>query len=216
VRTGGRLSVLYDDHNIGVYAGGGAAGLYGMNVKPNAVVDAFTGAFFRPYRSGDDSVKLGINAAYVSYDRNLDFFTYGQGGYFSPRNYVAVTFPVEYSGRSGNWSYLVGAAAGIQHFNQRQSPVFPNNDRAEAALENLVGSAAHFAGQTETGPAFNLKGQIEYAIDSEFTVGASAGIDNARNYTEGIGKIYLRKTFGSGGVPAAPPNPAVGGSSGSL
>ena len=42
---------------------------------------------------------------------------------------------------------------------------------------------------------FNLKGQIEYALDRTTSIGAAGSVNNGNNYDEGIVQVYLRKTF---------------------
>ncbi len=194
VKTGGHVMVFYDDTQIGAYGGGGWANLTGENVPDNAQVDALVGAYFRPWKNEDNQLRTGVALYYTGYHRNLSGFTFGQGGYFSPHNYEVLTFPVEFSGHSGNWSYLAAAALGVQHFNQSSSPIFPNDPFAEGALA-ATGANPNFSGVSSTGVAFNARGQLEYAIDNTMSVGIAASVDNGRNYTEEIGKIYIRKTF---------------------
>lgn len=194
VKTGGHVTVFYDDTQYGVYGGAGLAALTGTNVQDNSVLDGLLGFYFRPYKTDDDALRVGVALYYAGYDKNLSGFTFGQGGYFSPRNYEALTFPIEYTGHSGNWSYLAAVAPGVQHSNIRSSPLFPNNQFAQSALAALGGTTT-FSGSTSTDFAFSAKGQIEYAIDNTLSIGASASVDNGNNYTEGIGKIYVRKTF---------------------
>jgi hypothetical protein len=195
VKTGGHLTAFYDDQMYGAYGGAGAAWLTGDNVAGNSVIDALLGAYFRPFKYENWTLKTGISLYYAGYDKNLSGFSFGQGGYFSPQDYEALTFPIEYTGHSGPWSYLASVALGIQHFNERSSPVFPNNPSAQLALEALSPSTAFLGSTHNTGPAFNIKGQLEYAIDDTLSLGVAASLDNGNDYTEGIGKIYLRKTF---------------------
>jgi|GEM_PF-269029 len=209
-KTGGRLSVFYDDGDIGAYMGTGLALLDGTNVPQNSTFDGYVGTYFRPYKSGDDQLKVGVNFAYFSYDRNLGFYSFGQGGYFSPRNFEALTFPVEYQGRSGRWSYLASVALGVQRFNQRQSAFFPNNKFAQQALEGLAGSNAYYAGGVTSGIAAGLRGQVEYALSNTFAVGASGSFDNGRSFNEGVAKVYFRKTFADPVMPGAFPKPDTG------
>jgi len=209
VKTGGHIAAYYDNQSVGAYAGAGLAYLSGTNVPDNGTVDALLGAYFRPYKSADDQVRVGINLVYFGFDKNLSFYSFGQGGYFSPQNYEAVTFPVEYQGRSGRWSYLAAVGLGVQHFNQRQSPFFPNNPAAEQALIASAGSAAAFyPGHVTTGLAANLRGQVEYALDNDVSIGAAGSFNNGHDYNEGIAKIYIRKTFSEpapGGIIPQPP-----------
>jgi hypothetical protein len=195
VRTGGHVAVFYDDGYAGAYGGAGLASVTGTNVADNSEVDALAGAYFRPWKTDNWAIRVGVALFYIGFDKNLDGFTFGQGGYFSPQNFESLTFPIEYTGHSGNWSYLAGGAIGVQHFNSDSSPIFPNNPAAQTALVNLGTVPTTFSGSGSTGPGFNFRGQIEYAIDHTLSVGASANVDNAKSYTEGIAKIYLRKTF---------------------
>jgi hypothetical protein len=195
VKSGGRITAFYDDQMYGAYGGAGYAELTGENVADNSVIDALAGAYFRPWKTDNWAIRTGVSVYYANFDKNLSGFTFGQGGYFSPQNYIALTFPVEYTGHDGPWSWLASAALGVQHYNADSSPIFPNNPAAQLALESTPGGLSFLGGATHTGPAFNLRGQIEYAIDNTLSIGAAASFDNGNSYDQGIAKIYLRKTF---------------------
>jgi hypothetical protein len=197
IKTGGDALVSYDDGDIGVYAGGGFWSIDGESIANNSEVEGVVGAYVRPYRSGNDAFKVGVNLSYMGYDKNQRFFTFGQGGYFSPQSYLNVSVPVEYSGRNGRLAYSVGGALGIQTFTEDRSPVFPTDPATQGALQANFGSAAFYSARSVTGPAFSARGQLEYQLDNGFSVGGIASVDNAQNYTEAIGKLYLRKTFGT-------------------
>ncbi len=195
VRTGGAVNLFYDDQMYGAYASAGLASLTGTNVAANSEVNGLLGAYFRPYKTDTDILRVGISLYYAGFNRNLSGFTFGQGGYFSPHNFEAITFPIELTGYHGQWSYLAAVAVGAQHFNTSSSPIFPYNAFAQTALASVPGVVTTIAGTTNTGPAINVKGQIEYAIDNSATLGAAVSFDNGNNYNEVITKLYLRKTF---------------------
>ena len=203
VKTGGDVLVSYDDGDLGAYAGGGYYTLDGRNVANNNDFEGLVGAYVRPYRSGTHAFKIGVNLSYMDYDKNLRFFTFGQGGYFSPQNYINVSVPMEYSGRDGRLTYVVGGAIGIQNFSENRSPVFPTEAGNQAALQAFAGNAAFYPSRTVTGPAFSARGQVEYELANGFSVGALASVDNAQSYTEAIGKLYLRKSFATTPLPSA-------------
>ena len=125
VKTGGRVTVFYDDQMYGAYGGAGLASLTGQSVTQNDQIDALLGTYFRPWKTDDWAIRVGVSAYYTGYNRNLAGFTFGQGGYFSPQNYIAVTFPVEYTGHADKWSWLAAAAVGVQHFNTDFEPDLP-------------------------------------------------------------------------------------------
>lgn len=195
VKTGGSVSAFYDDQTYGAYANAGLVSLTGMNVPTNSEVTGLLGAYFRPYKTDDNAIRVGISAYYAGFSKNLSGFTFGQGGYFSPHNFEAITFPVEYTGHNGPWSYLASLAVGIQHDNVDSTRIFPYNTFAQQALARIPGATTVVEGSTSTGPAINVKGQIEYAIDNSASLGAAVSFDNGNNYNEVIAKLYLRKTF---------------------
>ena len=195
VKNGATVNAFYDDQMYGAYASAGLASLTGKNVPTNSEVNGLLGAYFRPYKTDNDTLRVGISAYYAGFDKNLSGFTFGQGGYFSPHNFEAVTVPIEWTGYHGPWSYLASVAAGIQHFNTDPSRVFPYNAFAQTALATTPGAIAIVPGSTSTGPAINVKTQVEYAIDNSAAIGLAVSFDNGNNYNEVITKLYLRKTF---------------------
>src|SRR5579863_5635331 len=118
------------------------ASLTGMNVAQNSEIDGLLGVYFRPYKTDDNALRVGISGYYASFNRNLSGFTFGQGGYFSPHNFEALTFPVEYTGHNGPWSYLASLAVGVQHDNVDSAPIFPNNTFAQQALSSTPGAVS--------------------------------------------------------------------------
>jgi tetratricopeptide (TPR) repeat protein len=198
-KTGIRGSLFYDDNNIGAFGIVSGATLQGNNVEQNSTVSAVVGTYFRPWRTDTQAVRVGVNLSYFGYDKDLSYYTYGQGGYFSPSTYIALTFPVEYQGRVDKWSWLAAVGLGIQHFNADSSPFYPNNPAAQTALEIAEGSTSdssvRYPGQHSTGLAADVRGQVEYAVSKDLSVGAAAQYDNGNDYNEGIVKVYFRKTF---------------------
>jgi tetratricopeptide (TPR) repeat protein len=203
VKTGGDALISYDDGFFGMYGGGGASTIEGQSVASNSELEGTIGTYVRPYRTANAALKVGLNLSYLGYEKNLRFFTLGQGGYFSPQNYVNVSVPIEYSGRYERWSWLAGTALGLQTFHENSSPYFPTNATDQGTAQGAVGNLAIYPGRNETGPAVFLNGQVEYQLDNGFSIGGLASVDNSSNYTEGIGKIYLRKSFGAMPLPAA-------------
>ncbi len=199
MKTGGDALVSYDDGFFGMYGGGGGWSIEGKSVASNSELEGLVGAYVRPYRNGTNAFKIGLNLSYMGYDKNLRFFTFGQGGYFSPQTYLNFGVPMEYSGQTGRFTYLAGGALGVQTFNESSSPFYPLEPASQAALQGAFGNAAVYPSRSVTGLAFNARGQVEYQLDNGFSIGGLASVDNAQNYTELIAKLYLRKNFG---VPA--------------
>ena len=77
-------------------------------------------------------------------------------------------------------------------------------------MQAAFGNAVVYPGRNVTGPSFDVHGQIEYQLDNGFSLGGLAGINNAQDFTEGVGKIYLRKSFGVAPSSSFLPRPMAG------
>jgi cellulose synthase operon protein C len=152
-----------------------------------------------------------MNIGLMHYDKNLSYFTFGHGGYFSPQRYVSVAFPVDWSGRANRLSWRVNASLGVQSFTQDDSPYFPTDAVRQNASYAAAGQAAGanltnasytgmYAGSTVTGLAYNFAGAVEYQLAPSLYLGGALGLNNAQNYRQLTGSIYLRYLFGGSSI----------------
>ncbi|MBN0817387.1 BCSC C-terminal domain-containing protein, partial [Pseudomonas aeruginosa] len=103
-KNGGTLQLSYDDGDAGFYVGGGGYSYLGQNVASNTSINANAGVYLRPYHDEYRQLQAGLSMSYMDYSKNLSYFTYGQGGYFSPQNYVSVSLPVSLTEKYDNWT----------------------------------------------------------------------------------------------------------------
>jgi tetratricopeptide (TPR) repeat protein len=215
--TGIRLQLTQDYGDHGVYGYGSWQSLDGRNVESNTRVEGGVGLYKYLLRDTNYELTSGLNLTAMSYDKNLSYFTYGQGGYFSPQQYYALSVPVGWAQRQGNFSYQVRGSLGVQYFSTDSSPYFPTN----GSLQNAANAAAAIAyaqgltdtpnarydGQSKTGVGYSLATSAEYQVGPQLFVGGMASIDNSRDYRQWVGGLYARYTFDAvpGGVslPAA-------------
>jgi tetratricopeptide (TPR) repeat protein len=196
-RTGGRLDIGYDNGRTGVYGDITAAFLDGTHVATNYMVDAGGGAYWRFYRTENGSLKIGVNLSAQAYQKNLDFYTYGNGGYFSPQTAVEATLPVEYSGKWGRFNYAVGGQLGVMDFHEKSSRYFPLDPNLQAIAIGSDGGVPIFPGQSVTTAIYGFTAKTEYEVAPLLLVGASFAADNSYNYNEQSLMVYLKKKFDS-------------------
>ena len=79
-KNGGSAQLSYDNTDAGFYAGFGVYDYIGENVPSNTSVNGSAGVYFRPFYAADRELKAGINMNYMNFDKNLSYFSYGQGG----------------------------------------------------------------------------------------------------------------------------------------
>jgi tetratricopeptide (TPR) repeat protein len=201
--NGGRLQLSYDNGDYGMYGYGGVHKLLGNNVDDNTRVEGGTGVYW--YLLNDDTRQLtmGLSVTGISYDNNQGNFTYGNGGYFSPQNFFSIGVPIGWSQRTDRLSYSIRGSVGLQHIEQESTPYFPNDRELQAALEQTSQAYAGFgtslptqySSQNKTGIGYNLNAAAEYRFGDNIFLGGSFGLDNAQDYKQWTGGLYLRYMF---------------------
>ena len=187
--NGGRAQLSYDDQEVGAYGYGALHKLVGNNVESNNRAELGAGIYWYLDNQPDDKLTLGLSTSAQAYQNNQGFFTYGNGGYFSPQTFFSVAVPVTWSQRSERFSYKLSGAVGVQHIDQKGADYFPGQ-RAEQAANNLS-----YPGQSSTGIGYNLNATGEYRFGSNVLLGAALGVDNAQDYREVSAGLYLRYLF---------------------
>jgi hypothetical protein len=154
----------------------------------------------------------------MRYDKNLSYYTYGQGGYFSPQQYIILNLPVEWAGRNGPFTFDLKGSIGIQHYRQDASNYFPTDPQRQstaASIANSLRSAglqvdvdAVYPGQSKTGIAYSFNAAGEYQLAPQLAVGATASLGNAYQYREWFAAVYMRYSFTKEmGLQPFPPRP---------
>ncbi|WP_250493215.1 cellulose synthase subunit BcsC-related outer membrane protein [Caballeronia sp. GAWG1-1] len=196
--SGARGDLAWDDGTSGVYVNAMYQFLDGKNVATNNAVKGGGGVYTRIIKDADQALTIGANTTLMHYDKNLSYFTYGQGGYFSPQQYVILNFPVEYMGRTGLFTYDLKGSIGVQHYRQDASNYFPTepNYQAAFAAANLAPDAgAVYPSQSKTGVSYSLNATGEYQLAPQLAIGATASFGNAYQYREWLAAVYVRYSF---------------------
>jgi tetratricopeptide (TPR) repeat protein len=119
VATGGGVQVSHGDAQSGFYGLMDYASLSGRNVTGNTRFTGSLGGYWRAYQNEFGTLTAGVNMTGMHYDKNLQYFTYGQGGYFSPDAYMLINAPITWrSNITRNFSYIVTGSIGTQSYQQ--------------------------------------------------------------------------------------------------
>jgi len=200
-RTGGKVGIEYDDGKSGAYASAGAYAYRGQDVADNHSFDLTTGAYIRPINEPDRQLQIGVNLGYMGFDKNLRYFTYGHGGYFSPQDYMSIAFPVSYLQRQDKWSYQISAAPGFQSYQEDDADVFPEDGDAQSSLDTLAAAGlvgqAHYDGESKSGFGVTLGGDISYQLAPDLSVGGTLGYDTFGDYSETSASVYINYQLGT-------------------
>jgi tetratricopeptide (TPR) repeat protein len=189
--NGARGQLSYDNQQVGVYGFASWHKLEGNNVESNARSEIGSGVYwYLGEEDPDSTLTIGVSANALSYENNQGFYTYGHGGYFSPQSFFAIGMPVSWSQRTANLSYQIKGSVGVQHFEQDRADYFPT----DSGLQTAAGDT-QYSGLNKTGVGYNLAASGEYRMGSNFFLGGNLGVDNARDYRQLSGAMYLRYMF---------------------
>jgi cellulose synthase operon protein C len=203
VRTRVHAQLEFSLRNANFYVGGGYAVLNGQNVASNSEHEFGAGGSVPIWRNTTDEVRIGLDTVYFGYNQNLDFFTLGQGGYFSPQSYVAALFPLKYTSKHGDLTWSIGGSLGYQTYSEKSSAVFPNNPSLQNALLTLAATSptvvlTSYPSSTASGPVGGLTGSTEYHVNNSFVIGGEGSYQHTGNWSEAIGRVYGRYIFNGG------------------
>ncbi len=182
VATGVRGGLSRGSAESGFYMNASGAKLTGLNVDSNRRIEGSTGAYWTFLSNPAGSLKIGANVTGLHYDQNQGYFTYGQGGYFSPNAYLLFNAPFTWQGRMNRVTYVVNGSLGMQSF-----------DEGNAMAGSL--STASPTAQSVIGANYNLGGNFAYKLDEHWFVGGFADINNSSNYqarSAGFSVRYMR------------------------
>lgn len=199
-KNGGNALLSYDNGDAGFYAGAGAYSYLGENVASNNNLQATAGAYVRPYHADDRELKVGMSLSWMDFSKNLSYFSYGQGGYFSPQNYASVSFPVDFSRQYDDLKVRLGGSVGYQSYSQDKSAYFPDDASLQSQLEGLAADgsvkSAYYSGSSKNGVGYNLHAGADYKLNKEVTIGGQLGYDTFGDYNESSAQLYVRYLFG--------------------
>ncbi|HJV42709.1 cellulose synthase subunit BcsC-related outer membrane protein [Caulobacter sp.] len=187
--------------SAGAYVDGAYRKLTGHNVASNTGYEINAGAYFRPIDSNGDQLQIGLNANMQAYDKNLRFFSFGHGGYFSPQQFVSVALPVSYSKERERWRLKAGFSVGVQAYSEDSAPIFPNNPAAQQAIESYASGdstiLARYDSASKTGIGLTGLFSGEYKFPGGTAAGGELTADTFGIYNEYKFRFYLRRILTS-------------------
>jgi tetratricopeptide (TPR) repeat protein len=170
---------------IGEYASASYSFIQGKKVPDNWSMAGDAGLYWRVMQN----LTVGANAGAMHYDKNLKFFSFGQGGYFSPQQYYLGSVPISWYSRHPRFEYEIKASAGLQYLHEDGSPFYPTSTGA------AVVTPGSYASNNTTAPNYNVDLRLGYRVAPHVFLDTLATANNARDYyTQSVG-FNLKFTF---------------------
>lgn len=191
-----------------VSAGAQLQWLTGMNVVRNFGGSADASAAYDLKLRHFDYFSVGPAFHYLGYVRNENFYTWGQGGYYSPQSSLSGGLALQWLSREGRrWQWQGNAETGWNVSHQSSVACFPNSlpdglvnmARADAGSGNAADATAAFAsagrltcaGSHDQGPYAHLRLAATFRLSSRW----QAGVLGDANVTPGRDKQFAALAF---------------------
>jgi len=191
VATGGSIGLSYDQGGAhGVWGDISAHQITGENVADNSRERLMGGYYYKLINTDNRRATIGLNSMLWHYQKDLSDYTFGQGGYYSPQQYLSFSVPVTWRQRTENWSFDLGGSVSWSHSKtdaQQRYPVNPG-----FTLASNPSSASSSGG----GTGYTLQAVIERRLTSSWFIGAGVDIQQAKDYTPSHGLLYVRYAAG--------------------
>jgi hypothetical protein len=192
ITNAGQLQLAFGNSNSGWYIQGGGQYITGLHVQDNKRLDGDAGAYWAVlHRPEYGNLTIGMNFFGMHYDKNLRYFTYGQGGYFSPAAYMLAGIPITFNGHYGpKFHYRAAGSLGVQAFQEDSTPYYPLDPSIQAARGNPF-----YPEQTNVGGNYSLDAEGAYAIAEHWYVGGYLNFNNSRDYASEKVGFFMRYLF---------------------
>ncbi len=197
LREGGRVDMGITTDAAVLYLIGGYWQVVGEEVPQNGSWMGGAGVEWKLYDWDETKVVAGLAMTYLGYDRNLRYFTLGQGGYFSPQQFIHAGIPFSWKGHSGNLRWETKADLGVNWFREDDTNFFPNDPDLQTQLtmdRDATGAPVQsiFPGQTNISAAIDLDARASYQIAPDIEAGAQVTFRSADWFREIIGGFYVQ------------------------
>jgi len=187
--------LAYGTSNASFYVRGGGSYLAGRNTRSNTGYEAGAGGQAKIWESGTQNLHLGMDLTWFGYARNEYQFSFGNGGYFSPQNFLAFTFPITYAGSYKQMDWNVLGRIGYQTYHSSRSETFPNNPQDQALLASIAPLYAYESGESASGLTGGIYGNIDYRLTPNLKLSLNADYQKAGPWNEVRAFVAAKYSF---------------------
>lgn len=157
---------------IGEYASVSFSLIQGLHVPNNWSAAGNAGVYWQAVQG----LTLGVNVTAMHYDKNLNFFSFGQGGYFSPQQYYVASAPISWYSHKQRFEYQIKFSGGMQYLQQDASPFYPISPHVTVVSPRIYPSTS------STTPSYDADFRMGRRISPHLYLDMFATASNARDY----------------------------------
>lgn len=203
----------------GVWSSWGWHDIGGHNVASNNRLRAMGGWYHKLVQCTDMRLDVGLSTMWWRYRRDLGGYSLGQGGYYSPQQYLSLGLPVSFAWRNDNWSVRLDGSYSWSRSRTDSAAQYPLPGLAQQVVDELSAQAgmplvmdpATSSGGSSSGTGYRLYGAVERRLGDHLVLGANGNLQRSRDFSPNTFQLYLRYVFrpwqGNLPLPVAPLSP---------
>ena len=218
-RLGAAVNLSADDGGTyGFWSKVAVERLTGHRVADNKKLALMGGAYRRLIDCPHWERTAGASLFYWHYQKDLSDYYMGQGGYYSPNNYIGMSLSLEEARRYSDWSWWLQGRIGASYSGSKGRDIYPlKKPFAEALAMGISQSTidelnpnARDVSESSTGISAGIRGRIERRFTSRWIGGAEFSYQKSQDYNPFMAGLWLRYTFTDwNGDLNLPPKPMV-------
>ena len=194
-RTGAALNFSLDKGGAdGIWGKLTAGALTGHNVAGNWDVQLMGGYYRRLINRPNHRLTAGLAGMLWHYDKDLSGYTFGQGGYYSPQQYLSASVSLEDAGRTEDWAWDVRGSVGFAHARTDSAERYPKKGPLRGRLPAIDESAlsAMSGSDSSSGVSYAAQFALERRLNARYVLGLAGSIAKGEGYRPRYGIVYLR------------------------
>ena len=186
--------------------------LSGTNVASNRFVGLRGAGDWQFYNNDSLRASAGVTLNLWRYQRNLQNYTFGSGGYYSPQSYLNIALPLELQGKWRGWSYQLRGTISNSSSSIERTAFYVNDPSLQAAAATMPLPTGFdepfFAESNGGGLSLSAYVAFERQITRHLVLGGKLDLDRSDFYEPTVLMFYIRHVFGNGTTQlAVPPRP---------
>lgn len=193
-RTGASISVSKDaGETFGFWGKASWEDIRGRNVARNSAWQVMATSYARVINKPNHELIPSIFMMLWGFEKDLSGYTFGQGGYYSPQQYVGFNVSINDIGRTENWAWRFTGTWGRSYAKTDGIRRYPLPDKIPLWQQSEMkdfNSVSSTSGEWSNG--FQLQANLERRLGSHFSLGAAAGWSQAPDYDYRWALLYLR------------------------
>lgn len=191
------LSSTVSDFNLSTNASYGL--LRGKNVLNNDRLYLRAGVDEDVYTRKNTVLNAGLNLTYMSYANNQSYYTFGHGGYYSPRSSLSWGLPLTVSGRADKLVYQLRANLTYATTATDSAPFYPTDPALQARAPAGVMPSGYtqliYPGSNGGGTGYGLRATAEYRSTPQLAIGTRFNMERSAYYAPNSLLFYVRYLF---------------------